>query len=673
MQKLFISNIRITVQTDKGTFGNQFKFKNGLNVIRAKNSVGKSTFLNSIIYALGFEILLGRKGSQTLAPCLKSEIIFENITHTVLESFVELEIKNENEEFLTIKRYVKSENDDRLIIVNKGRRLSSPEDKYIEEYYYLHDKGAAQAEKGFNNYLKNFVSWDLPLVQTFNNNDVPLYTECIFPLFFIEQKRGWGSLQATTPTQFGIKNVKKLAIEFVLKLDVSNILKAKQEINSKKLNLKSDWLLLKKQLEMIASNVNGVLKNYPAKPTTIVDNKTLPYILVLENEDWITIEEKIFKVRDNLNDLKNSIEYFKVEVNEQSEELNNLEEELFFSQTKYAEYKNELYGEKENVQLLKKRIELLQGDIKKNQDALKLQNYGANNDSSILSGNCPTCHQPINDTLLDQNIKQTPMTIEDNIEFLKRQREAASILLEQSLEKLEIRRKELINFNKKLSQLRRKIREIKGELIQDEKIPKSSKIRELVETEESLKIFENTLSQFDQRLNEINDLSKIWESILQKEAQIPRDIFSQNDKLKIKKLINLFRSNINKFEFRSMITDDVDISIETYKPIVEGFELSSDISASDNIRLSWAYIIALQEMKAYFDTNHLGLTIFDEPAQQEIDKNSKIQFYKHIKNIDKQNNQIIIATSEDSESFKNITKGIELNFFEFTENIIRPV
>ncbi|MBC8181725.1 hypothetical protein H8E88_11450 [candidate division KSB1 bacterium] len=122
-----------------------------------------------------------------------------------------------------------------------------------------------------------------------------------------------------------------------------------------------------------------------------------------------------------------------------------------------------------------------------------------------------------------------------------------------------------------------------------------------------------------------------------------------------------------------MITDDVDISIETYKPIVEGFELSSDISASDNIRLSWAYIIALQEMIAYFDTNHLGLTIFNEPAQQEIDKNSKIQFYKHIKDIDKLNNQILIATSEDSESFKNITKGIELNFFEFTENIIRPV
>ena len=75
MQKLFINALKINVMTNKGKFGNTIIFHKGLNIIRANNSSGKSTCLNSILYALGFEILLGKKGTEALTPVLKEQLI----------------------------------------------------------------------------------------------------------------------------------------------------------------------------------------------------------------------------------------------------------------------------------------------------------------------------------------------------------------------------------------------------------------------------------------------------------------------------------------------------------------------------------------------------------------------------------------------------------------------
>jgi predicted ATP-binding protein involved in virulence len=56
MQKLFIKTLHLNVMTSGGLFGARFHFKEGLNIIRAENTSGKSTCLNAILYALGFEI-----------------------------------------------------------------------------------------------------------------------------------------------------------------------------------------------------------------------------------------------------------------------------------------------------------------------------------------------------------------------------------------------------------------------------------------------------------------------------------------------------------------------------------------------------------------------------------------------------------------------------------------
>ncbi|EGR1279171.1 hypothetical protein D9A20_18750, partial [Vibrio cholerae] len=57
--------------TDNEDYGYKIQFGSGLNIIRGDNSSGKSTFVNSLIYALGMEEIIGSKGNVSLPYALK--------------------------------------------------------------------------------------------------------------------------------------------------------------------------------------------------------------------------------------------------------------------------------------------------------------------------------------------------------------------------------------------------------------------------------------------------------------------------------------------------------------------------------------------------------------------------------------------------------------------------
>lgn len=74
MLGLNIDNLSISVSTSGGEFECSIPFYDGLNIIRAENSSGKSTCVNAIAYGLGLEAILGPSRKRPFPKSLYEEI-----------------------------------------------------------------------------------------------------------------------------------------------------------------------------------------------------------------------------------------------------------------------------------------------------------------------------------------------------------------------------------------------------------------------------------------------------------------------------------------------------------------------------------------------------------------------------------------------------------------------
>src|SRR5260370_41484888 len=99
---LKVRHLTIRVQTADGLYGVSIPFQDGLCVLRAPNSSGKSTCLQAIVYALGLEGMLSAAHQVPLPRAVTDALTIDRAEVPVLESSVLLEIENGSAETLTI-------------------------------------------------------------------------------------------------------------------------------------------------------------------------------------------------------------------------------------------------------------------------------------------------------------------------------------------------------------------------------------------------------------------------------------------------------------------------------------------------------------------------------------------------------------------------------------------
>jgi hypothetical protein len=255
---LRLRHLRIRIQTPDGMFGADLKFAEGLYVLQAENSHGKSTCMQAILYALGLEGMLGPSQEVPLPHVAKQYVSHEGKDIPVLASEVMLEIANDSLEFLTVHRQIVGEADRHLVTVLEGPALTEPAD-YRRQSFFVRQPGAATREAGFHVRLARFLNWDLPTVPTYDEGSVKLYMEAIFPLLFVEQKHGWSSLRGRFPTHFRIRDVNKRAVEFLLDLDAFAIASAKIILQQRANDLKQRWRAKVAEVGRVAQGINAFL------------------------------------------------------------------------------------------------------------------------------------------------------------------------------------------------------------------------------------------------------------------------------------------------------------------------------------------------------------------------------------------------------------------------------
>lgn len=657
MKNLIINRLQYNVfLEDESKYGADIPFQNGLNIIYGPNSVGKSSIIIGIIYALGSEKALGI--FQNKQNPFKPEFYDRIKNVRVKTSYLLLEISN-GEKTVTIFRYITGP-DTNIVAVYDCRienvKLNGQHDKLIA----IGD--GVMAQGGLQHYLFNFLDVNIVEVSKYDEGTSKLYFENLLPLFFVEQRLGWSQIQARQISRYGIRDVKKVVFEFFFGLNrFQNHLKELErkslleKLNSKKRELKNEE-------ENILVMVNGIV-----------------------NEDGALIISRKGGVNKQASDL---ITYLKNEYAQKEKDIQSLSGKEQESSEFEAKSKESLKRVSFMIRKTTAQIDALYNEIAsytayierieinkiKNQQLKKINNI---NVKFSITG-CPVCEQPVTEVeegickLCHQEIKRIS-TPEENLEFLEDEkisfekvREAKQLQLRKERNSLDrLKEKE----NALIEHFEHHIKTYYGKELH--------RLRELVSDLDTLK---KDIGFYERSWKRWADLKGLREEIKKLDAKaetlkkkINEYQSSEGDQIRLNLILQNFRNNVRHLNLLSTKQHLIDKILldenDNYTPYLQEYDIYNITSSSDNVRIILSYYLALLQTSVYlekkgFRIHFPNLLILDEPRQQNLDVEDLSGFISLIKKVGQDNCQVILTT---------FSEGKETSYEKFKPFIIHEM
>lgn len=681
---LKIRAIKLVVHsTNDQVFGAEYTFASGLNIVRGDNSAGKSTLYHSLLYGLGVEELLDGRNEKVLQSVLKESIQYDQQIYEVLESYVCLEI--ESSSIVTVKRSIKSRNrNPKLVEVYFGALLTGVVPVERVEPMYVHDKGAASdALYGFHAFLQKFMAWQLPDVVGSLGDTRSLYIQSVFPAFVIEQKRGWSDFLATMP-YFGVKDSESRVIEFLLGLDVIANRKKKQELIQARQNITARWQLVHQDLIGTAKRGNIEVQGFAELPEILADNAAIVFNARYQGERT-SATALVGKMREELAQLATiPIETSGTKVGDNQRLLKELTQQLNEFSLNNTVLANRITMTKLQVDQYQTQLLELTEDLEKNKGARKIYDLGANEQLSIATSHCPTCHQDIKDTLMPQAVTQTPMRIEENIAYLDAQRKMLELQLSIQTKVLAEDVDLYETHSEYVDEIRSRIRTLQSELVADSRAPSEADIEKRVKLKANIGFYVKLIDELTIKANALNTLSEEWKQYLAAERALPTDFFSVNDRKKLKEFENTFKTLLSRFGYSSALLANVQISQDKYTPVIQSetarysistvrYNIRSDSSATDLVRAIWAYTCSLRRVSDQFGSNHPKLLMFDEPAQHSMSDENFRTFLQELASYKEGQSLVFASFNNSDQEFESITQDIGFSLTRIQGKLIKPV
>jgi hypothetical protein len=675
---LRLRQLEIRIKTLRGIFGIRLPMRSkGLVIIRANNTSGKSTSVQSLIYALGLEAMLTvSQQTPPLQYAVLERFQYGDEEIPVDESEVLVELENSRGEVITIQRAILSPTRrTNLVTVWNGPLLTAADGNYSKSDFFVRIEGAAQRPHGFHTFLANYLDLELPKVTRFDGNEVPLYLECIFPLFIIEQKHGWSGIQARMPTHFQIREMGKRAIEFVLRLDSYQIATQRQRLREQIHAVATKWERSVSELDSRIAVRGGVVRNLPKSAPREWPLIPAPECLVFDGKNWERIQLAEIRMASRLEELsKVEVPTVSAAAARVSKTLQEAHKELRSLEASITVALRDSEIEEAQNSSLRERISALEADLQNYQDLKRLRDIGSELKLSVVAGRCPTCDQEVNDVLLPQSGSSAPMSFEDNIKYISGQIGAFTAMLRDSDRVLNARRRSITAMRARIQDLSSNIRAYKQTLVSADGNASPADVRERMTLETNLQMCRSMEQQLEEALTILDTLAQEFAEYSAAFEKLKGDV-SEQDEAKLQTLQASLVSQLDQYGFSSIKPASLlRISRETFRPTYEGFDLGFNLSASDMIRTIWAYIYGLMEVSRVSQTNHLGLLVLDEPRQQQANKASFVEFAKRAATAAQAGEQIIFLTSEDPETLSTMLSGVEHQYIDYGESkMIRPL
>jgi len=658
---LRIRKLKLTSTTINGNYGAELEFPDGLVLLHLHNTRGKSTALKSIIYCLGLERMFGQVSQAPLTPAMTTRLKDGDKEWDVVESWVLLQIENAEGAVATLRRKAAGEGgqDRKVIDVWECPMIGINNSAIQPKSYYARDPGSAQNEQGIAFWLAKFIGWDLPKVSRHDGGVGILYIECLLSLFFVEQGQGWTTIQAGTPRIFGIRQVEKKAVEFILDLDACQLDVTRELLEQEVDSLKKDWSARRDELEVIARSIRGALRNLPRDPQATWPPLGEPYLEAFQEGLEVPLNAAIELDKATLVRL-DSVEIPTADdaAKEVTAKLNEAYEALNEAESVSSSIEDDLLSEQAGSEALETRLQAVIEDLVRNKDAKKLEDLGATGGMSISRHECPTCHQDINDTLLDQRFEQEVMGLDENIAYLAAQKQTLDKMkarTDGAIQAILRRRDAVASY---VAELRLSIRSLKRTLVSAGLAPSEAAIRDRIVVDDRLLRRVEAQGESQRILLDFPKMAARWAKVQARLKTVKGRTQSDQDRKKLRTLSSLFTSALEEFGFESFLLDTVSIDNESYRPKREGFDLAYAVSASDNVRIIAAYITSLFETAREEVTNHPGLLILDEPRQQNMQWPDFAKILGRLSGALQAGQQVIVATSDRPDAIRDLMAGI---------------
>lgn len=656
-----INRVYIEVHTEKNKFLFDECFSGGLNIITSyENTVGKSTIGEAILFCLGMEEVLGFKNEKAVKPVLRSNISINKggESYPVIQSDIYVEVEQDGN-IISIRRSPKhNSRSSKLISVYESELCNALQHKVDCTDYYVHDPGSAVNMRGFHAMLTRFLGLELPEVSDYDGGSTILYIQTLASCFYIEQKQGWRGILATLPTYYGIKDVKRRVVEYVLGLSV---FQTEKEYNTQKAiinNLNSEWNQIIGKISYQIRKINGLaITNVEDKPFVITDEA--PELTINVNDEVMDLMEYKDRV---LNDLSKLMSCKEPIIENQSKALKREIEELNKLDVRFQRELNdslfEVSIEKEQLDTINNRLANINQEMTSYKELYKLKNMGSLEVLKISQSICPTCGQSIDGVIFDQDAELNIMSISDSITHLDNERKMLEFSLNNQKEIVDNLKSRNEKLNERLDEIRARIRIVKSDLVSNNKSVSESYIQKIIALQIESEKLKDIICDIEGSYNQLKTISKKWVHAKSELEKLPTNFVNEHDKTVLSKFKKEFTKILGLIKFESIEINNITINEHSYLPNVSGFDLYADSSASDTIRIIWAYIVALQKISLEYGHN-LGFLLMDEPAQQNTDLSSSRQLLNQLRELAKKQQVFMLYKLESEESDTELFKGID--------------
>lgn len=678
---MIVRGIKLRAVTAKGDFGFSFAFAPNLTIIRAGNSSGKSTLVNTLLYGLGLEELVGGKGERALPYAVKDYIEYKDSKIPVVSSEVLIELENAAGQVITLRRAIRDQvRSSKLLEVYSVAHLTEGEELGEATPTYIHDAGGATRQQGFHNFLEKFLGLSLPQVATTSSTECKLYLQTIFAAIAVEQKRGWTDYIANIPF-YGIRDARTRVVEFLLGLEVFETNTLRNQLNVQSVEIDREWRTLASNLTRQGQALGVMIEGLPVGPSSKFDSRSvalkriapiaeLPLVehVVQLRAEYEALVERVNQVsRITGSETVEEVEKTVADIQEISVVYDRAVSSLGLHRASMSEYQ----------QLLAEALE----DLERNKTAAKLRALGATHDLELAAGHCPTCHQAVEDNLLGHTVTGPQMDLATNIRYLESQvrmlkRQTAG--LKESIQESEVR---VVELSKRLASKHDYLTALRGDLNSGASESKAVVRRQLQ--------IEGELSALDEFQGQVNKVMPLLDELAIQLAnnqagrkRLPKDAYSSDDEARIHVFEKYFRANAGSFGYESAPIKDIELSRDNLVPCLSQLELreirrsdiKSDSSASDFVRLIWSYLLALYQTSSHSSVkgNHPGMLLFDEPGQHSMAVDSQRALLLQLAG-EAGLQSIVAASFDESEAvFQQATIGVTYKLIQWDGKLIQP-